>query len=83
MTGLGGSQMTRLPAEVDRAHERLSGPATRRIPKREFEHFGNQPFARLGGDLGAAWRRRSNGRGPRRCRSASGGSRIRKGGPII
>lgn len=37
-----------LLAEVDRAHERLSGPATRRILQREYEQFGNQPYARLG-----------------------------------
>src|SRR5713101_8008782 len=29
-----------LLAEVDRAHERLSGPATQRILKREYEEFG-------------------------------------------
>ena len=36
-----------LLAEVDRAHERLSGPATRRILEREYEQFGNQPYERL------------------------------------
>jgi transposase InsO family protein len=36
-----------LLAEVDRAHERLSGPATRRILQREFQHFGRQAFGRL------------------------------------
>ena len=30
-----------LLAEVDRAHERLSGPATRRIVQREYEHYGD------------------------------------------
>lgn len=34
-------------AEVDRAHERLSGPATRRILQREYEQFGNKPYERL------------------------------------
>ncbi|MGH8415389.1 MAG: integrase [Terriglobia bacterium] len=37
----------RLLAEVDRAHERLSGPATRRILQREHQEFGKQEFARL------------------------------------
>jgi transposase InsO family protein len=36
-----------LLAEVDRAHERLSGPATQRILKREYTEFGNRKFARL------------------------------------
>jgi transposase InsO family protein len=36
-----------LLAEVDRAHERLSGPATRCILKREYEEFGKPEFARL------------------------------------
>lgn len=36
-----------LLAEVDRAHERLSGPATRRILEREYEQFGNQQYERL------------------------------------
>jgi len=39
----------RLLAEVDRAHERLSGPATRRILQREYETFGKQEFRRLSG----------------------------------
>lgn len=34
-------------AEVDRAHERLSGPATRRILQREYEQYGNQQYERL------------------------------------
>jgi transposase InsO family protein len=34
-------------ARVDQAHERLSGPATRAILKREFEVYGNAEFARL------------------------------------
>jgi transposase InsO family protein len=36
-----------LLAEVDRAHERLSGPATRRILQRECEQFGHTQFERL------------------------------------
>ena len=38
-----------LLAEVDRAHERLSGPATRCILKREHEEFGKRQYARLAG----------------------------------
>jgi transposase InsO family protein len=34
-------------ARVDEAHERLSGPATRAILKREFEVYGKAEFARL------------------------------------
>jgi hypothetical protein len=34
---------------VDRAHERLSGPATRRILKREFEQYGKREYERLAG----------------------------------
>jgi len=37
----------RLLAEVDRAHERLSGPATRHILEREYEYFGKKEFRRL------------------------------------
>jgi transposase InsO family protein len=36
-----------LLAEVDRVHERLSGPATRRILEREYEQFGQPQYARL------------------------------------
>jgi hypothetical protein len=36
-----------LLAEVDRAHERLSGPATRCIFNREYREFGKQEFERL------------------------------------
>jgi transposase InsO family protein len=36
-----------LLARVDRAHERLSGPATRHILKREFEVYGKGEFERL------------------------------------
>jgi hypothetical protein len=35
-----------LLAEVDRAHERLSGPATRRILEREYEQFGELRYRR-------------------------------------
>jgi transposase InsO family protein len=33
--------------EVDRAHQRLSGPATRRILEREWQVFGQKEYARL------------------------------------
>ena len=36
-----------LLAAVDRAHERLSGPATRHILQREYEQYGNQQYERL------------------------------------
>jgi transposase InsO family protein len=36
-----------LLAEVDRAHEWLSGPATRRILEREYTSFGKQEYVRL------------------------------------
>ena len=36
-----------LLAEVDRVHERLSGPATRCILRREYEQFGRTEYARL------------------------------------
>ena len=36
-----------LLAEVDRVHERLSGPATRRILQREYEQFGHQQYQGL------------------------------------
>jgi len=42
-----------LLAEVDRAHERLSGPATQQILKREYLEFGNRQFVRLA-DLSVA-----------------------------
>jgi transposase InsO family protein len=38
-----------LLAEVDRVHQRLSGPATRRILEREFQTFGRKQFERLAG----------------------------------
>ena len=38
-----------LLAEVDRAHQRLSGPATRCILRRELHTFGCQKFKRLAG----------------------------------
>jgi hypothetical protein len=37
----------RLLAEVDAAHEDLSGPAVRYLLKREFEVYGNEKFRRL------------------------------------
>src|SRR5208283_3217873 len=37
-----------LLAEVDRAHGRLSGPATRHILRREYEQYGNLKAKRLG-----------------------------------
>ena len=36
-----------LLAQVDQAHNRLSGPATRRVLQREFQQFGKQAFQRL------------------------------------
>lgn len=33
--------------EVDRSHQRLSGPATRRVFEREWQVFGNREYARL------------------------------------
>lgn len=33
--------------EVDRVHERLSGPATRRVIQREWQVFGKREYARL------------------------------------
>jgi transposase InsO family protein len=36
-----------LLAVVDRAHERLSGPATRHVLEREYKVYGKQEFARL------------------------------------
>ena len=38
---------TALLAQVDRAHELLSGPATQRILKREYAEFGDRKFTRL------------------------------------
>jgi transposase InsO family protein len=38
-----------LLAEVDRAHERLSGPATRHILRRAYEQYGQREYARLAG----------------------------------
>ena len=38
---------TALLAEVDRAHGRLSGPATRRILQRAYEQFGEPRYQRL------------------------------------
>jgi transposase InsO family protein len=36
-----------LLAELDRAHERMSGPATRHILQREYQQFGKEEYARL------------------------------------
>jgi transposase InsO family protein len=36
-----------LLAEVDRVHERLSGPATRHILEREYERYGHAQYQRL------------------------------------
>jgi hypothetical protein len=36
-----------LLVEVDRAHQRLSGPATRRILERQWQVFGQRQYARL------------------------------------
>src|SRR5216684_2798882 len=38
-----------LLAEVDRAHQRLNGPATRSILRREYREFGKKEFVRLAG----------------------------------
>ena len=38
-----------LLAQVDEAHESLSGPATRRILEREFQEYGKPEFQRLAG----------------------------------
>src|SRR5690348_12692145 len=36
-----------LLSAVDEAHEKLSGPATQKIPYREFHDFGEQRYGRL------------------------------------
>jgi transposase InsO family protein len=41
------TQDLELLIEVDRAHHRLSGPATRRILEREWQVFGKREYARL------------------------------------
>jgi transposase InsO family protein len=38
-----------LLAEVDRAHQRLNGPSTRRILQREYKEFGRKEYERLAG----------------------------------
>jgi transposase InsO family protein len=38
---------TALLIETDKAHERLSGPATKRVFKREYEKFGNKEYKNL------------------------------------
>ncbi|HUJ21652.1 MAG TPA: hypothetical protein VLX58_09040 [Bryobacteraceae bacterium] len=42
-----GAEDVALLAEVDRAHERLSGPATRHILQREYEQYGDKRYERL------------------------------------
>ena len=83
----------RLLAKVDRAHQRLSGPATRRILEREVEVYGHQEYARLAKiSVGHLYnlRKRPDYRKqvavyevtvPRRFPSPSDGVRIRKGVP--
>jgi transposase InsO family protein len=43
------AQDVTLLAGVDRVHERLSGPATRCILRREFEQYGKREYERLAG----------------------------------
>ena len=38
-----------LLADVDRAHERMNGPATLQVLKREYEQYGKLEFVRLAG----------------------------------
>ena len=38
-----------LLAKVDEAHETMSGPATKKILKREFQHYGRPEYERLAG----------------------------------
>ena len=48
---------------MDRAHERLSGPATRRILQREYEQFGEQAVRAAGEDQrGALYNLRASAR---------------------
>ena len=47
-TKYSAEDVTRL-VEVDRAHQRLSGPATCCILRREFQTFGRKQFERLAG----------------------------------
>ena len=42
-----GAEDVALLAEVDRAHERLSGPATRHILQCEYEQYGDKRYERL------------------------------------
>ncbi len=85
-----------LLAQVDEAHETLSGPATRRILQREFQEYGKREFQRLAAiSNGASVQPAAqpalprNGcsnykrRGPRRQPSANGASRSRKAVPAI
>jgi hypothetical protein len=88
-----------LLADVDRAHERMNGPATLQVLKREYEQYRAKAKAswnlyawresrwRICTTCGAARsianrRRYSSRRVRRRCRSASGGSRIREDDPV-
>jgi hypothetical protein len=41
-----------LLAQVDEAHETLSGPATQKILQRQFHDYGDPAYQRLGGDFG-------------------------------
>jgi hypothetical protein len=80
-------------AAVDEAHDTLSGPATRKILQREFEEYGKAEYQRLAGLSVAHLYRLRNSRSYRirrthfsktslrRCQSASGDVRSRKGGP--
>jgi hypothetical protein len=82
-----------LLADEDPVHERLNGPATRRILEREYEQFGNQQYERLAKisvshlyNLRASGRYRnqarcSNRRGCRPWESANGAGRIRGAAP--
>ena len=82
-----------LLAQVDRAHERLSGPATQCILKREYEEYGKAEFERLAeisvGHLynlrsSARYRKQAGDSSPRvrpRFRSASGAGPSRRAGP--
>jgi hypothetical protein len=36
-------------AQVDQAHQTLSGPATRRILEREYQEYGKKEYERLAG----------------------------------
>ncbi len=57
-----------LLAEVDEAHETLSGPATQKIIQREYYDFGDQRFARLASISVAHLYRLRKTRAYRECR---------------